>query len=319
MATKPSIYFLNSPYENLALEEEVLAGSIFRLVPVLVRSGEEVVQRAGDAVAIITRDVPITGEIASCLKDCKVITRLGVGYDIVDVAGCRSAGIEVCYVPDYGTEDVANHAIALLMALHRRLFLYHRDVQRGRWNFQAAGPIERLRELHLGIFGLGRIGSDLATKMKDFVKEISGCDPAFSKKQIRDKGITPRAANELFEQCDVLSLHLPYTPENHHLISEKSIGLMRRKPFLINVSRGGLVDSKALVVALRSGQIRGAGLDVLESEPDIEPGLLECENVILTPHAAWYSIQAEHQLRTKAITDVLRVLSGERPFYAVPG
>jgi D-3-phosphoglycerate dehydrogenase len=318
MATKPSIYFLNSPYENLALEEEVLAGSAFRLVPVQVRSGEEVLQKASDAVAIITRDVPITGEVAACLKNCKVITRLGVGYDIVDVAACRSAGIEVCYVPDYGTEDVANHAIALLMALHRRLFLYHRDVQCGRWDFQAAGPIERLRELHLGIFGLGRIGSDLAIKMKNLVREISGYDPALSEKRLGEKGITARAPNELFERCDILSLHLPYTPESHHLISEKSIALMRRKPFLINVSRGGLVDSKALVVALRSGQIRGAGLDVLESEPNIEPGLLECENVILTPHAAWFSVQAEHQLRTKAISDVLRVLSGERPVYPIP-
>ncbi|HZC35032.1 MAG TPA: NAD(P)-dependent oxidoreductase, partial [Chthoniobacterales bacterium] len=175
-----------------------------------------------------------------------------------------------------------------------------------------------LRESHLGIFGLGRIGSDFAAKMKAFVNEVSGYDPGLTRNQIIDRGVTPRESRELFERCDILSLHLPYTPENHHLVSEKTIAQMRRKPLLINVSRGGLVDTKALVAGLRAGQISGAGLDVLEDEPEVDPELLECENVIVTPHAAWFSIQADQQLRTKAITDILRVLAGERPLYPVP-
>jgi D-3-phosphoglycerate dehydrogenase / 2-oxoglutarate reductase len=318
MATEKVIYFLNPTYPDLTLEAELLAGSRFRLTPLHVRSPEEVIEKGGDAVAIITVNTPISREIASRLKDCKVITRHGVGYEIVDAEGCRSLGIEVCHVPDYGTEDVANHAIALLMALHRRLLQYHRDVADGRWNCQSIGPIQRLRESHLGIFGLGRIGSDFAAKMKAFVSEVSGYDPGLSRNQIIGKGITPREPRELFEQCDILSLHLPYTPENHHLISEQSIGQMRRKPLLINVSRGGLVDTKALVAGLRAGQISGAGLDVLEDEPNVDPELLKCENVIVTPHAAWFSVQADQQLRTKAVTDILRVLAGEKPLYPVP-
>ena len=318
MSTKRPIYFLNPQYENLGLEEELLADSKFRIVAVQIGSEEELAQKAGDAVAIITAEVTITGDIASCLKDCKVITRLGVGYDILDVPGIRSAGIEVCYVPDYGTEDVANHAIALLMAVHRRLLVYNHDVQDGRWDFNVAGPIQRLRELELGVFGLGRIGSDFASKMKPLVKEVSGYDPGLTDKEITEKGITPRESKEIFEQCDILSLHLPYTPENHHLISEQSIDQMRRKPILINVSRGGLVHTKALVNALRSGQISGAGLDVLEAEPEIDQELLNCKNVIVTPHAAWFSVQAERQLRSKAIADILKVLAGEKPLYPVP-
>jgi D-3-phosphoglycerate dehydrogenase len=313
------IYFLNPDYEDLALEKELLADSRFAIVPLQVESAEDVVEKAGDGVAVITVTTPISRHIASRLKNCKVVTRLGVGYEIIDVEGCRSLGIEVCHVPDYGTEDVANHAIALLMAVHRRLLLYQRDVEHGQWNFHAAGPIHRLRELHLGVFGLGRIGSDFAKKMKKFVKQISGYDPGLSRKQISDKEITPLEPKELFEQCDILSLHLPYTAESHHLISEQSIAQMRRNPLLINVSRGGLVDTKALIAALRSGQISGAGLDVLEAEPAIDPQLLECGNVIVTPHVAWFSVQADHQLRTKAITDILRVLAGEKPFYPVPG
>jgi D-3-phosphoglycerate dehydrogenase / 2-oxoglutarate reductase len=317
MAPEQHIYFLSPRYESLALEERLLADSPFRIRQIQVQSADEVSQKAADAVAIITDTVPISAELASRLKSCKVITRLGVGYDIVDVKGCRSSGI-VCHVPDYGTEDVANHAVALLMALHRRLLVYHRDVQRGRWDFQVAGPIQRLRELHLGVFGLGRIGSEFAAKMHGFVKEISGYDPGLSEDQISAKGVIPRQADELYEQCDILSLHLPYTAANHHLISAQSIARMRRRPCVINVSRGGLIDTKALVAALRSGQISGAGLDVLEDEPRADPELLACENVIVTPHAAWYSVQAEQQLRTKAIADILRVLHGEKPLYPVP-
>jgi D-3-phosphoglycerate dehydrogenase len=312
------IYFLSPHCESLALEERLLADSPFRIRPIQVQSVDEVFQKPADAVAIITNTVPISAELASRLKSCKVITRLGVGYDIVDVKGCRNSGIEVCRVPDYGTEDVANHAVELLIALHRRLLVYHRDVQRGRWDFQVAGPIQRLRELHLGVFGLGRIGSEFAAKMHGFVKEIAGYDPGLSEDQISAKGVIPRQPDELYEQCDILSLHLPYTAANHHLISAQSIARMRRRPCVINVTRGGLIDTKALVAALRSGQIRGAGLDVLEDEPGVDPELLTCENVIVTPHAAWYSVQAEQQLRTKAIADILRVLYGQKPLYPVP-
>jgi D-3-phosphoglycerate dehydrogenase len=310
------IYYLNPPYPDLSIEQEMLAGTGFELIPVRVQG--ELIDQIADAVAIMTHEVPITESVAAQLPNCKVVTRMGVGFDIIDVPGCRKYGIEVCYVPDYGTEDVANHAIALLFAVHRHLLQYHRSVEQGRWDFNVAGKIHLLKELRLGIFGLGRIGSDFAGKMRVFVKEILGYDPNLSNAAIVKKGARPSSPEEIFSECEIISLHLPYSPKSHHFVSDREIDLMTKKPILINVSRGGLVDTQALIRGLRTNRLSGAGLDVLESEPKVEQELLQLENVIVTPHVAWFSVEAGQKLRRTAMTDILRVLSGQAPQYPVP-
>jgi len=311
------IYYLNPQVADLSLELELLAGTDFELVPIRVQG--DMIDQIADAAAIVTNEVPITEAIAARLRSCKVITRLGVGYDVIDVPACRKYGIEVCYVPDYGTEDVANHAIALLFAVHRHLLQYHRSVEQGRWDFKVAGPIHLLKELRLGIFGLGRIGSNFAGKMRMFVKEMLGCDPNLSNSVIEAKGLRPSPSEEIFSECELISLHLPYSPESHHFVSAREIDLMQRQPVLINVSRGGLVDTRALITGLRTNRLSGAGLDVLETEPKVEQELLRFANVIVTPHVAWFSVEASQKLRRTAITDILRVLSGQAPQYPVPG
>jgi D-3-phosphoglycerate dehydrogenase len=311
------IFFLNPHYSDLSLEHELLAGTGIELVPIKVQG--ELVEQIADAAAVMTNEVPITESVAEKLVHCKVITRMGVGFDIIDVSGCRKHGIEVCYVPDYGTEDVANHAIALLFALHRHLLPYHRSVEQGRWEYKVGGTIHLLKELRLGILGLGRIGSDFANKMRVFVKEIRGFDPNLSAAQLEAKGVVPSSAADIFSECDLLSLHLPYSSTTHHFISDAEIGLMKRKPIIINVSRGGLIDTEALIRGIQSNQLSGAGLDVLENEPQVPQGLLSLDNVIVTPHAAWYSVEASNKLRRSAIADIIRVLSGQKPHYPVPG
>jgi D-3-phosphoglycerate dehydrogenase len=311
------IYYLNPAYSDLSIEHEVLGGTGFELVPVRVQG--EFIDQLSDAVAIMTHEVPISESVAARLPKCKVIMRMGVGFDIVDVAACRNHGIEVCYVPDYGTEDVANHAIALLFAVHRHLLPYHRSVEQGQWDFKVVRASHLLAELRLGVFGLGRIGSDFARKMRIFVQEILGYDPNLSESSIESKGVKPSSPAEIFSSCDILSLHLPHSSATHHFISDREIELMTRKPILINVSRGGLVDTQALIRGLRTGRLSGAGLDVLETEPKVERELLELENLIITPHAAWVSVEASEKLRRSAITDVLRVLTGQAPRNPVPG
>ena len=310
------IYYLNPQVADLSLELELLAGTGFELVPIRVQG--EMMDQIADAAAIVTNEVPITEPIAAQLRNCKVITRLGVGYDVIDVPACRKYGIEVCYVPDYGTEDVANHAIALLFAVHRHLLQYHRSVEQGRWDFKVAGPIHLLKELRLGIFGLGRIGSNFADKMRPFVKEMLGCDPNLSNSVIEAKGLRPSPSEEIFSECELISLHLPFSAQSHHFVSAREIDLMQRQPVLINVSRGGLVDTRALITGLRTNRLSGAGLDVLETEPKVEQELLQFANVIVTPHVAWFSVEANQKLRRTAITDILRVLSGQAPQYPVP-
>jgi D-3-phosphoglycerate dehydrogenase / 2-oxoglutarate reductase len=311
------IYYLNPAYPDLSIEHELLAGTGFELVPLRVQG--EFVDQIADGVAIMTHQIPISESIPARLRKCKVIMRMGVGYDIIDVPGCRKHGIEVCHVPDYGTEDVANHAIALLFAVHRHLLQYHRSVEEGLWDFKVGGTMRLLKELRLGVFGLGRIGSEFARKMSIFVKEILGNDPNLSKALIESKGVRPSSLEEIYSECEILSLHLPYSPENHHFVSNREIDLMRRRPILINVSRGGLVDTHALIRGLRTNRLSGAGLDVLETEPKVEQELLQFENVIVTPHVAWFSVEASQKLRRTAMTEILRILSGQPPRYPVPG
>jgi D-3-phosphoglycerate dehydrogenase len=314
---KQRIYFLNPHYTDLSIEREVLAATEFELVPVKVQG--ELTGEIADAVAIMTNEIPITESIAAKLRNCKVVTRLGVGFDVIDVPGCRKHGIEVCYVPDYGTEDVANHAIALLFAVHRHLLPYHQSVDQGQWDYKVGGTIHLLKELRLGIFGLGRIGYDFARKMRIFVKDILSYDPNLSAAQLEAKGVIPSSAADIFSECELISLHLPYSSTSHHFISDREIELMKRKPIVINVSRGGIIDTQALIQGIRSNQLSGAGLDVLETEPEVPQELLQLENVIVTPHAAWYSVESSLKLRRTAITDVLRVLSGQKPHFPVPG
>ena len=310
------ICYLNSLFPDLSIEREMLAGTGFELVPVRIQG--EIIDQIADAVAITTHEVPITESVAARLPNCKVITRMGVGFDIIDVPGCRKYGIQVCYVPAYGTEDVANHAIALLFAVHRHLLQYHRSIEGGHWDYNVAGPNHFLKELRLGVFGLGRIGSDFAEKMRVFVKEILGYDPNLSKATIESKGAKPSSPEEIFSQCEIISLHLPYSPDSHHFISDREIDMMTQKPILINVSRGGLVDTQALIRGLRTNRLSGAGLDVLETEPKVNQELLRFENVIVTPHVAWFSVEASQKLRRTAMTDILRILSGQAPLYPVP-
>ena len=182
-----------------------------------------------------------------------------------------------------------------------------------------AEPFIFSKSCGLAFFGLGRIGSDFAGKMRIFVKEILGYDPNLSAAQLQAKGAIPSSFEDIFSECEIISLHLPYSANTHHFISDREIALMKQKPIVINVSRGGLIDTQALIRGLRSGQLSGAGLDVLENEPEIPQELLQLENVIVTPHAAWYSVEASNRLRRTAMTDIIRVLSGQKPHYPVPG
>jgi D-3-phosphoglycerate dehydrogenase len=316
---KQRIYYLNPPDSDLSIEHEQLAGTEFEVEPLQVQ-GKLInyLDQIVDAVAVMTHEVPISKSIAAGLQNCKVVMRMGVGFDSIDVPGCRKYGIEVCHVPDYGTEDVANHAVALLFAVHRHLLQYHRSVEQGRWDYNEAGTNHLLKELRLGVFGLGRIGSDFVAKMRIFVKEILGNDPNLAKASIESKGVRASTPEEIFSGCEIISLHFPYSLQNHHFISNREIDLMTQKPILINVSRGGILDTQALIRGLRTTRLSGAGLDVLESEPKIEQELLQLENVMVTPHIAWFSLEATQKLRRSAIADILRILSGQRPRFPVP-
>ncbi|CAF2924933.1 unnamed protein product [Rotaria sp. Silwood2] len=310
---KQQILLLNPGFKEFSIEHSLLSSTPYELVVVSDDTNLFSYVSNPRIIAIITTDTSITAEIIECISpSCRVITRLGVGFDNIDIKACFQRNIVVCYVPDYGTNEVADHAVALLFAAHRRLSMYHRSiVEQNIWNHEIAGKdLHSLNTLNLGIIGMGRIGSCFANKMRPFVRKIFSYDPLLPS--------NCTSMDEIFEECDIISLHIPLTSANHHLISLNSINRMKRRPILINVSRGGLVDTQALIQALKNGKISYAALDVLENEPYIDSELIKLDRIQLTPHAAWYTQESASALRTKAIQDILRVMNGEQPLYPVP-
>jgi D-3-phosphoglycerate dehydrogenase / 2-oxoglutarate reductase len=307
------ICYLNPQYPDLSVENQPLLGTSIELVACTVRDENEVISLAKGADAVLTVDTAISARIAEELERCKVIVRLGVGYDVIDVDSCQKRGILVCNVPDYGTEEVANHALALFFAVHRRILAYDQNVRKGKWGYVLPWPIYRLSALRVGVLGLGRIGTTFAKRMVPFVREVVAFDPFLTADQFKAKGFSQAALAEIFATCDIISLHLPLSKQNHHLISEEALAQMKRKPILINVSRGGLIDSAALSRALGSGQVSGAGIDVFEDEPHVPVEYLALGNMVLTPHVAWYSEEANLQLRRSAIEEIVLVLTGHAP------
>jgi D-3-phosphoglycerate dehydrogenase / 2-oxoglutarate reductase len=307
------IFYLDPKYPDLAVENEILAGTDVELVPCEVENEDEVIEIAQKADALLTVQVPISARVVGELAPCKVIVRFGVGYDIIDVDSCKQRGIRVCNIPDYGTEEVANHAVALCLTLHRQIHSYDRKVRKGEWGHELPWPIHRLSTLRTGVLGLGRIGRTFAKRIQPFVSEVVGCDPVLSQTQFADIGVGFATTQQIFKTCDIISLHLPLSPATHHLINDATIAQMKRKPILVNVSRGGLVDSAALIRALRAGQISAAGIDVFEEEPQVPSEYLALENIVLSPHVAWYSEEASLALRRSAIEEILRVLTGQSP------
>jgi D-3-phosphoglycerate dehydrogenase len=302
---------IQNNFENSQIDRELLQSTPYELIAVNSSEEELLACFSLNIVAIIGDWFPITAQLVSQMpSSIKVIVNRGVGYDNINVKACRQRNIEVCNVPDYGTNTVAEHTVALVFAAQRRLLTFHKSIiDTHKLNYRVAGKLRNLNEMTLGIIGCGRIGTCVADKMRPLVNKILFHNP---------KNLTTNTMAEIFAQCDIISLHIPYTQANHHFISSDSIAQMKRHPILINVSRGGLVDTKALIEALKTGQISYAALDVVENEPIINEELIELDNVLVTPHVAWYSVESERTLREKAIEDTLRVLRGEKPINPVP-
>jgi phosphoglycerate dehydrogenase-like enzyme len=242
------------------------------------------------------------------------VVRAGVGYDNVDVEAAARHGVIVCNVPDYGTEEVADHAIMFLLALARRLVTSHQAIRRGTWDYQSALGTPRLRGKTLGLVGCGRIGTAAALRGKALGLDVVFYDPFL--RQGMDKSLGIRRVyrlEELLEQSHFVSLHCYLDQSTFHLMNTQTIARMRPGAFLINTARGPVLDEDALLAVLDSGHLAGAGLDVVEREPLENERLRQHPKILLTPHTAFYSVEGYTELRTKAAEEVRRILLGEPP------
>lgn len=317
---KPRVVVTDHVYPSIDAEREIFEPLGFDFRVYQCRGEDEVVKVCREADAVLTTFAPITPRVIQSMEKAKIIVRHGAGYDNIDVSAASEKGIMVANVPDFGRSEVADHALALMLSLLRRIPQYDRLVKAGGWSSWARHrPLPPLYRLTLGIVGFGRIGRQIAYKAKKgFDMKVIAYDPYVAEEEFRRLGAAPVGLDRLLEISDIVSLHTPLTHETRHLIDREKLRLMKPSAILVNTSRGPVVDQAALIEALKEGWIAGAALDVLTSEPpDEDDPLLEMENVILTPHVAWFSEESFTDLLQKAAHEVVRALRGEEPLHLV--
>jgi D-3-phosphoglycerate dehydrogenase len=281
-------------------------------------AADDILAVAREADAVLVTYAKLPGDLLKQFKRCKVIGRFGLGVDNIDIPAAAALGITVTYVPDYCLREVSDHAMALLLALARKIAFSNRLVQSGRWEVPPIVPLRRLEGQVLGLVGFGNIPRALAPKAKAFGLEVITHDPYVAPEHLAALGVANTGFEDLLARSDFISVHAPLLPATRGLIGAAAFAAMKKGAFLINTARGPLVDEAALVAALDSGHLGGAALDVVATEPlASDSPLLNRDNVILTPHTAFYSVEALEELQTKCAGDVARVLSGEKPVYPV--
>jgi D-3-phosphoglycerate dehydrogenase len=273
---------------------------------------DEVIKACLGADALIIGFAPVTAKVLDSLPGLKCVVRYGIGYDTIDVKAAAERGIPVANVPDYCVSEVADHAMALLLSLERKLFIFDASLRRGEWSPVKTGrPLHRLAGRVLGIAGMGRIGTEVARRARTFGYEILVYDPWVDEAAARSRGGQKVDLDTLLARSDAISLHLPLTEETRHLLDRGNLARMKQGANLINVSRGAVVDTVALAGALSSGHLGGTALDVFETEPlPADHPIRKAPNTILQPHGAWYSEESLKELQRNAAEEVSRVLRG---------
>jgi lactate dehydrogenase-like 2-hydroxyacid dehydrogenase len=299
---------------ELDLERSILGADVDLVEYVCDGDEDHLVSACVDADVILTAFSPLTRNVIEQLPRCRLISLAATGYGNVDLEAAARAEVRVCAIDEYCTDEVADHAILLMLALSRRLPEYHDQVQtEKRWQFDSLQGLSRMSDLTLGIVGFGKIGQAIARRANGFGLSIMAFDPYPNEVVAGSLGVRFCSLAELYSEADIISLNCGLTTENEHLIDTSAFQQMRRKPLIINCARGALIDEEALEKALDTGQISGAGLDVLTDEsPDLRSSSLTGRsNVILTPHVAFYSDASMLDNRRISTTNIRNFLDGK--------
>jgi D-3-phosphoglycerate dehydrogenase len=309
------IVIIDSNLGTIDLERGIAGQYGFQIdKPLQCKTEEDVISVVGDADAIVVQYAPVTQKVLDAAPGIKVVSEYGVGVDSIDIAACTARGIAVCNVPDYSFQEVSDQAIALTLALERGVVSLDRQIRSGNYGLAAVKPLRRIAGKIFGVIGLGRIARAAAQKARGIGYTVIGTDIAFEPGTTTDDGIRVVTFDEVLSQSDVVSLHVPLMAATKHLINAAALSKMKRDALLINTARGGVIDTEALLEALRNKTIRGAGLDVFETEPlPKDHPLTTLDNVVLTPHAGYYSEESLYELKTRPVQNAAEVLSGRMP------
>ncbi|MHB8996624.1 MAG: C-terminal binding protein [Armatimonadota bacterium] len=302
--------------DTLDIEEKILSEAGLKIVRAAAATEAEVLEtiKGVDPVAIVTQWAPITAAVMDLCPNLKCVSRNGIGVDNIDLDYCKQRGIAVLNSPKYCTPEVADHAMSLALALVRKLVFTTDKVRAGDWGTDYLIPIRRMCELTFGVVGMGGIGRAVVQRARPFFKEVIGYDPFLKEAEVDGKPVELVSLEELLKRSDVVDLHVPGTAETKHLMNAERFGLMKSSAYIVNTCRGIVIDTNALVDALKNGQIAGAGLDVHEQEPlPMDHPLRSFAEVIITPHAAFYSEEAVDQVRADTVVNIVKFMAGEPP------
>jgi D-3-phosphoglycerate dehydrogenase len=322
--TNEKVVIADYDFGDVDIERAIIEEAGFELIAAQCKTEDEVIEVAHDAAAVVAQYATISARVIAELSDCRVIARYGTGVDIVDVESATAHNILVTNVPgDWCADEVADHAMALLLAVARKITHYDRETRDGIWHWQSGEPIHRLRGTVLGLFGFGTIARAIAARAAGFGMHITAHARSQSAEEMSAAGARQVSFDELVMDSDCLVIQVPLTPQTHHRFDESQLRRMKPTAILINTARGPIVDDRALYRALSEGWIAGAGLDDLEEEPakvrDWRPDnpLFRLDNVVITPHAAYYSEESMATVRRFAAEEVVRVLTGQPPLSPV--
>jgi len=315
--SKFKVAITDSDYEDHDIEEKILSSIGADLIKFQCKTEDDVIKYCKDADGLLNQYAPITKRVIENLQKTKIIVRCGVGVDNIDVEAATKKGILVANVI-YDVTDVADHAVSLILSLIRKIPWADRKVKKNIWDWKNMRPISRLKGKTVGIIGFGRIGRKVAQRLKGFEVEIIAYDPYVSMEVFNKYGVKRVDFENLISEADIITIHTPLTNETRHMIGEKEFKSMKRNAIIVNTSRGGVIDEKALYKALKEKWIAGAGLDVMEKEPpEKDNPILKLDNVIVTPHMAWYSENSFNEVRKIAAEEVARALTGQTPINLV--
>lgn len=306
-------------HANIDAETKVFQAAGIEFDWLHCKNQEEVIANCQNAVVLLNQYVRMDKRIFEALPNLKCVVRYGVGVDNINLDDATQYGVQACNVPDYGTREVADQALAMMMCLTRKVAFTNSIIRKGVWDYAREIPLHRMSDMTIGVYGIGRIGSEFAKRAHALGSRIIAYDvEAGQNVRTFPDFVTFVSEQELIEQSDVISIHCPLTPETYHAFGKEQFAAMKKSAYIVNVARGGIIDEEALTWALQSGEIAGAALDVVEHEPmTADNPLLQFENFLISPHTAWYSEESAVELKRKAAEEAVRFLNGQPVHYPV--
>ena len=313
-----TVVMTDHAWPDLGVETSLFSPLGISVTAAHCRTEDEVVRICAGAHALGVIHAPVTGKVIDTLPECKVISMSAVGYNSVDVEAVTDAGILLVNCPDYCVEEAADHTLALILSCVRGIFLFDRRIREQIWDYRSAGMLHRTSDWTLGLLGFGRIARSVARRALGFGMTVQAFDPGKDQAAMDEGRVGKVSLEELLATSDVVSIHVPLTEETRGMIAGPQFGMMKNSAFIVNASRGRIIDEEALLRALTDGTIRGAALDALEKEPpDFSSPLMNLGNVLITPHAAFYSEESVEEVRTRAARAIVDVFRGRLPSHIV--